>query len=450
MDALEARGRRAARLLPPPVRGILRRIYVTVRTPRRPPDPAVALAADVADRAALIDYLRDTDLFGEAEAERDNYLSDAIERFQITLSLVDRVLTQGRVLELGSNPYFITRLLRRRRFDVTCANWFGDSGGGARGTQVVTAPRGGERHVFEFDHFNVETDAFPYPDGSFDLVLCCEILEHLPHDPVHMLAEIHRVLRKPTGHLLLTTPNPVRMDNLTRMLNGDNVYEQLSGYGPYGRHNREYTVDELSRLLDACGYVDLDVFATDIHSVTSDPGTLRAAVNLRDRGDNLFALARSDGDERWPYPTWLYSSQHALARRVRPDVRIGYNDDLQSSGMHDSERDGPRFSRWTAATPARLLLSAGSPGPATLRVEGEAPPASAGDGIQLCAEVNGRKVDWAIWCDGRPFAVTAQVETEGGDVDVVLTTDRTWRPCDVMASADDRSLGVRIARVSIG
>jgi len=46
--------------------------------------------------------------------------------------------------------------------------------------------------------------SFPVEAGSFDAVLCSQVLEHI-FTPAEFLAEIHRVLR-PGGWLLLTTP----------------------------------------------------------------------------------------------------------------------------------------------------------------------------------------------------------------------------------------------------
>lgn len=45
----------------------------------------------------------------------------------------------------------------------------------------------------------------PHEDGSFDLVWCSEVIEHL-RDPARTLAELRRVTR-PGGDILLTTPN---------------------------------------------------------------------------------------------------------------------------------------------------------------------------------------------------------------------------------------------------
>lgn len=56
--------------------------------------------------------------------------------------------------------------------------------------------------------------ALPYADASFDLVVCCEVLEHLT-DPAAGLAELARVSAR---HVLLSTPwEPVwRVLNLAR------------------------------------------------------------------------------------------------------------------------------------------------------------------------------------------------------------------------------------------
>jgi ubiquinone/menaquinone biosynthesis C-methylase UbiE len=49
-----------------------------------------------------------------------------------------------------------------------------------------------------------DISAIPVPDGSFDVVVCTEVLEHVP-EPIAAVAEMSRVLRR-GGRLLLTAP----------------------------------------------------------------------------------------------------------------------------------------------------------------------------------------------------------------------------------------------------
>ena len=73
----------------------------------------------------------------------------------------------------------------------------------------------------------------PFPDASFDVVLCTEVIEHTT-DPRHAVAELGRVLR-PAGILVLTVPNrawhwTVRLANALR-LRPYRGYENWVGYG---------------------------------------------------------------------------------------------------------------------------------------------------------------------------------------------------------------------------
>jgi SAM-dependent methyltransferase len=52
---------------------------------------------------------------------------------------------------------------------------------------------------------DLNVDRLPEPDGSLDLVVASEVLEHVI-DPGQAVAEFHRVLR-PGGHILITVPN---------------------------------------------------------------------------------------------------------------------------------------------------------------------------------------------------------------------------------------------------
>ena len=133
--------------------------------------------------------------------------------------------------------------------------------------------------------FNVEKDVFPYPDETFDVVLCCEILEHLPFSPSHMLYEINRVL-KDEGQLILTTPNILDIGKILQLLRGRNIYAPLSIHTIYGRHNREYTPNEVSELLSLSNF-------KVIESVFANPRMPRDAYAKGYLGELKYAVTRS-------------------------------------------------------------------------------------------------------------------------------------------------------------
>ena len=93
----------------------------------------------------------------------------------------------------------------------------------------------------------------PFPDGSFDLVVCTETLEHV-RDVQLFLSEVRRVL-EPGGRLAMTTPAHRRL---------------IAAPDPFSPHLRFFTKRTLGALLDRMGF--------------------DARVLIR-RGDGLFAVA---------------------------------------------------------------------------------------------------------------------------------------------------------------
>jgi len=88
-----------------------------------------------------------------------------------------------------------------------------------------------------------------------DLVLCCEVIEHLNRWPLDVLSDLHSLLR-PGGVLLLTTVNFVRLSNRIRMLFGKSPLINPFEKTPDGsNHIREYTVGELKRYLTKSGFI---------------------------------------------------------------------------------------------------------------------------------------------------------------------------------------------------
>lgn len=66
------------------------------------------------------------------------------------------------------------------------------------------------------DVANLNLDPLPYPDASFDLITCTEVIEHLEHYR-SALREMHRVLR-PGGVCIISTPNVLNLRSRLRYL----------------------------------------------------------------------------------------------------------------------------------------------------------------------------------------------------------------------------------------
>lgn len=249
---------------------------------------------------------------GGKVGELDPYVHDAFFRFVHSWSIVKN--ESGRCLELGSNPYFITWLLKHHTsLELTLANYFGGPEG--EESQTLAWTEGGVRkqETLRFDHFNSEESRFPYEDSTFDVVVYCEIIEHLLMNPVHTLKEIRRVL-KDDGLLLVTTPNVARFGNIIAIAEGRSIYDPYSGFGPYGRHNREFSMPELLHLLEFCGFTEEISFTADAHAEdwSGHPLYAEACTIASHRphhlGQYLFAGVRANGIPRSGLPGSLFRS----------------------------------------------------------------------------------------------------------------------------------------------
>ncbi len=103
----------------------------------------------------------------------------------------------GRVLDAGAGKQrYRTHC---RHLDYVAQDFAGYDGQGDN----VGLQKGDD---WNYEGLDIVSDitAIPEPDGSFDVVLCTEVLEHGP-DPRSALPELARVL-KPGGTLLLTAP----------------------------------------------------------------------------------------------------------------------------------------------------------------------------------------------------------------------------------------------------
>lgn len=114
------------------------------------------------------------------------------------------------------------------------------------------------------------TRSLPWPDASFDLILCVEGIEHL-EDAFAFLREMHRLL-KPGGILLVSTPNIISLRSRMRFF-GSGFYncdprplEESSRHPMH--HIGLRTFPELRYLLHTSGFQITDVAATHTKAIT--------------------------------------------------------------------------------------------------------------------------------------------------------------------------------------
>jgi methionine biosynthesis protein MetW len=100
----------------------------------------------------------------------------------------------------------------------------------------------------------------PFPDGSFDLAICTEVLEHL-FEPQRALTEIHRVLRT-GGRLIVTVPNLAHWRNrldLALLGRWNPRGDHLSPAEPWrDPHVRFFTLRSLVDLTESSGFEVLE------------------------------------------------------------------------------------------------------------------------------------------------------------------------------------------------
>jgi SAM-dependent methyltransferase len=400
-------------------------------------------------RAQIIDYLQSFDLFKGNEFEGYAYIRDAIGRFLITVQLVPPAPEPGAsLLELGANPYFITLLLQHfHSYQLSLANYFGPAEPRSAAEQTIHSARFGETHTFRYAHFNVEHDPFPYPDNSFAGVLFCEILEHLTIDPTHTLTEIHRVL-KPGGFVLVTTPNLTRWEHVRDLVLGKTINDPYSGYGVYGRHNREYTAAEVGRLLSDCGFTVDQVRLANIHKRDAEQYVISALRPVW--SEHLFALAYANQPRRHRYAPWLYRSMHTLRRVISNRIMVGYNDELHfGAGWFPLDEPGNGYEpvRWTQQRAEVFLRAAG--GEDTLTLELNSGPAALGT-VQVtlrCADASTQmSPPAASWV---PLVLQLPPQQAGDEVAVTIEVDQLRCPAEQGLSPDPRQLGVLVRMLAL-
>ena len=209
--------------------------------------------------ARAVDLRRSGKLFDPQSAELDDLFRGSIDRF---CDIAERLRACRRVLDVGAGHGMLLTLLQALGHECHAV----DFGGQSERYPAVYRERG-----IPFQPCNVEVDALPFENGSLDAVVCCQVLEHFTHSPLHAISEMRRVLR-PGGMIEVDVPNVASFRNRSRLLRGKNItydYREhyllatpvlYKGHSFYPlRHNREFTRAELKMLLELGGFRDIEV-----------------------------------------------------------------------------------------------------------------------------------------------------------------------------------------------
>jgi ubiquinone/menaquinone biosynthesis C-methylase UbiE len=123
-------------------------------------------------------------------------------------ALLNMPLKRRRVIELGCGSGEGLFDVYDACSDIQKIEWIGldlnhtQISAGKRRSQFRVA----ERNIQPINFLTADLLRLPLADSSIDLLLCCEVVEHLP-GPQIAVAEMARIL-KPGGYAFITTPNP--------------------------------------------------------------------------------------------------------------------------------------------------------------------------------------------------------------------------------------------------
>ena len=115
-----------------------------------------------------------------------------------------------------------------------------------------------QKYKISYIESNLRDYKLPFNDNEYDLVIMCEVLEHLNFNPLPVLKEINRIL-KLNGLLYLSLPNIAKLENRLKLLGGESIHNPIIDFfnqlnpndnSIVGLHWREYTMNEIKEMLE--------------------------------------------------------------------------------------------------------------------------------------------------------------------------------------------------------
>lgn len=189
----------------------------------------------------------------------NEYLKLHLHRFRELFSFIATVIARKgsaiRILEIGTAQY-TTQYYRRLFPEIELATI--DRPVETGGNDVSWSQKAGA-----VAHYNVDLNTADFGElirhtdfgNRFDLVVCCEVIEHLQRYGGDVFRGLLQML-SPEGQLFVTTPNFLALHNLRALLQGSNpspTFRNFFGNRDAHHHYREHTLLELVQLMKEAG-----------------------------------------------------------------------------------------------------------------------------------------------------------------------------------------------------
>ena len=122
--------------------------------------------------------------------------------------------------------------------------------------------------------------------------------------------------------MFVTVPNFINIKRTVNMLLNRPTEFPYSGYGIYGRHQREFAPSEVRKLYEACNYEVLELETANVWPTFRDSrvkGLGNAVLNgvsrlpipwLEAKREYILCAGRPVGSPVVAYPSWLYEHRH--------------------------------------------------------------------------------------------------------------------------------------------
>lgn len=205
--------------------------------------------------------------------------------------LTEHVKPGGKILDVGCGDMYLST-------ELTQYDWTGID------INIEKAKGRAVKHL-------LENTPYPFPDQSFDAVVCSEVLEHI-FDPLTVSKEIRRLL-KPDGIYVLSTPNHNYIDHHLRGFK-QIVFNLTESWTK--EHIHQYTVDSHKEILEASGfklhrYTGADAHFSGVFGAHREP--LRVVVE-KAYGDPDLKYVITDQIIGAMFPDW----NHTIVIEARP------------------------------------------------------------------------------------------------------------------------------------